>query len=61
MLPRYHGGVSLRTKHAKAKDCATWARNMEIDEEKEQRLQAQATYVTNVRAKKLSTQAKERL
>ncbi len=61
MLLRYHGGVSLCTKHAKAKDYATWARNMEINEEKEQRLQAQATYVTNVRAKKLSTQAKERL
>ncbi len=61
MLPRYYGGVSLCTKHAKVKDCATWARNMEINEEKEQRLQAQATYVTNVKAKDSFVQAKERL
>jgi hypothetical protein len=34
---------------------------MEIDEEKEQGLQAQTTYVTNVRAKKSFAQAKESL
>jgi len=46
MPPRHHGSVSLSTECARARNHVAQTREIESNEEREQRLQVQVTYQT---------------
>jgi hypothetical protein len=48
-------------KHARTRDLVAWTRHAKTNQEKEERLQAQTTYVADVRVGESSAETEERL
>jgi 3'-phosphoadenosine 5'-phosphosulfate sulfotransferase len=61
MLPRCHGSVNLHMERARTRDLVAWTRHAKINQEREKRLQTQATYIADVRVGESSTKMEERL